>query len=342
MTLGVCFASIQNVLEIASRASLVVWRSGMNRSAGPGTEPCHIARGIFLAPTTPTLDQLRGAARPVNSSGRSRIIGVLSFDWVAYGTASALRGIQRATGDSGDLVSIVNVPVPSRRSVRTAVARLRRLGVDGILAVATKGSAVEVLVALSGDTPLVAVGPGPQDMLPAVVVDQYGGAAAVTRHLLDLGHRTVFHIAGPNDRTDPGPRLAGWRDTLVGAGAVLPLPLVGDWSAESGYELGSRLAGRRDLTAIFAANDQMALGVLRALFDAGRRVPQDVSVVGFDGTPQAEFFSPPLTTVGQDFTELGRRSLELLLDQIEDGPTGPTRDSIPAELILRTSTAPPA
>ena len=138
----------------------------------------------------------------------------------------------------------------------------------------------------------------------------------------------MFHIAGPTDRTDPGPRLAGWRDTLADAAAVLPLPLVGDWTAESGYELGRRLAARGDVTAIFAANDQMALGVLRALFDTGRRVPRDVSVVGFDATPQAEFFSPPLTTVSQNFTELGRRSLELLLSRDRSRPerTGPRHD----------------
>ena len=267
---------------------------------------------------------------------------MLSFDRAAYGTASVLRGIQHATGDSDDFVSIVNVPVPGRRSVCTAVARLRRLGVDGMLAVAPRPSTVDVLAAVAGGIPLVAVGAAPQDVLPAVAIDHYGAAAAVTRHLLELGHRTVFHIAGPTDRTDPGPRLAGWRDTLLGAAAILPLPLVGDWTAASGYELGSRLAARREVTAIFAANDQMALGVFRALFDAGRRVPQDVSVVGFDGTPQAEFFSPPLTTVGQNFSELGRRSLRLLLGEIELGPTGPIRETIAAELIPRASTAPPA
>jgi DNA-binding LacI/PurR family transcriptional regulator len=297
---------------------------------------------ILLAPTTPTLDRpRRRPPRPVRS-GRSRIIGVLNFDPTAYGTVSALRGIQHATGDSGDFMSILNVPVPSRRSVRTAVARLRSLGADGILAVAPQPSIVEALAALPGDTPIVAVGPSPQDALPAVAVDHYGGAAAVTRHLLGLGHRTVFHIAGPTDRTDPGPRLAGWRDTLADAAALLPLPLVGDWTAESGYELGRRLAARGDVTAIFAANDQMALGVLRALFDTGRHVPRDVSVVGFDATPQAEFFSPPLTTVSQNFTELGRRGLELLLTEIEVGRSGLVRDTIPAELILRASTAPPA
>jgi DNA-binding LacI/PurR family transcriptional regulator len=301
------------------------------------------AAGLFLVPTTPTLEQPRAPRTRRLRSDRSRIIGVLSFDRSAYATASALRGIQRASSHSGDFVSVLGVPVPSRRSVRTAVARLRRLGVDGILAIAPQPSAVEALAALPGQTPLVAVGTEPHDVLPVVAVDHYGAAAAVTRHLLGLGHRTVFHIAGPTDRTDPGPRVAGWRDTLVGARAVLPLPLVGDWSAESGYQLGSRLAARAGVTAIFTANDQMALGVLRALFEAGRRVPEDVSVAGFDGTPQAEFFSPPLTTVGQNFSELGRRGLELLLSEIEIGRSGgPISDTVAAELILRASTAPPA
>ena len=184
----------------------------------------------------------------------------------------------------------------------------------------------------------MAVAAGPQQILSAVAIDHYAGAAAATGHLLELGHHTVFHIAGPADRTSPGPRFAGWRDTLVAAGADVSLPMIGDWSADVGYELGCRLATRGEVTAVFVANDQMALGVLRAMF-SGRRVPDDVSVVGFDGTPQGEFFSPPLTTVGQNFDEMGRRSLELLLTEIELGRGGQVQETIPAELIIRASTA---
>jgi DNA-binding LacI/PurR family transcriptional regulator len=282
----------------------------------------------------PTRSAPTAVARP-----RSGTIGVLSLDPTPYARTPALLGIQRATCDLDYLASIVSVPSPTRRALHVAVGRLRRVAVDGILVVAPRQAAIATLAELSADLPLVVVGSGPHEMLPAVAIDQYSGAAAATRHLLELGHRTVFHIAGPADGKDPGPRFAGWRDALLMAGVDIPLPMVGDWSAAAGYELGRRLASRREVTAIFAANDQMALGVLRALSEAGRRVPDDVSVVGFDGIPQGEFFNPPLTTVRQNFTEMGRLSLELLLGEIEAGQDARIHETIPAELIVRASTA---
>ena len=280
----------------------------------------------------------RSAPRAVRS-GCAHTIGVLSLDPTPYGKASALLAIHCATRDSDHFVSTVSVPAPERGSLRMAAARLRRLGVDGILVVAPQPAAIDMLAQVSGGIPLVAVASGRQEVVSAVAIDHYGGAAAATRHLLELGHRTVFHIAGPADGQDPGQRLAGWRDTLVAAGAEIPLPMVGDWSPDVGYELGRRLGARTDVTAVFVANDQMALGVLRALHEAGRRVPQDVSVVGFDGSPEGEFFNPPLTTVRQDYAELGRRSLELLISEIEVGRHAKVHETIPAELIVRASTA---
>ena len=268
-----------------------------------------------------------------------RTIGVLSLDPTPYGNASALRAIRCATRDSEHFVGTISVPVQDRGALQAAVARLRRLAVDGILVVAPQRGAVELVADLSGDIPLVAVASGPQEVVSGVATDHYAGAAAATRHLLDLGHRTVVHIAGPPDDQEPGRRLAGWRDTLAGAGAEIPLPLVGDWSPDVGYELGCLLAAKSDLTAIFVANDQMALGVMRALHEAGRRVPEDVSVVGCDGSPEAEFFNPPLTTVRHDYAELGRRSLELLLSEIEIGRQTTVHETIPAELIVRASTS---
>jgi len=280
--------------------------------------------------------------RRPHRSNRSRTIGVFSLDTTTYANTAALLGIHGATTDSDDFVSIVSVPVTDHASLRPAVKRLRSLAVEGILVVAPRRGVIDRLAELAGDVPVVVVAAGPQERLPAVAIDHYSGAIAATRHLLELGHRTVFHVAGPADRDDPGPRLAGWRDALEAAGADIPPPMVGDWSAEMGYEHGRRLASRRDVTAVFAANDQMALGVMHAMFEAGRRVPEDVSVVGFDGTPQGEFFNPPLTTVRQNYAEMGRRSLHLLLSEIEVGNNATIRETIPAELIVRASTSAPA
>lgn len=175
-----------------------------------------------------------------------------------------------------------------------------------------------------------------------MTADHYGGAAAATRHLLALGNRTVFHVSGPPGHHDSSLRLAGWRDALRAAGAEVPRPLIGDWSPACGYQLECQLALRADVTAIFVAGDQMALGVLRALHELERRVPEEVSVVGFDCIPQGEFFTPPLTTVRQNFTEMGRRSFELLRDEIELGLQARLHHTTATELIVRASTMPAA
>jgi DNA-binding LacI/PurR family transcriptional regulator len=175
-----------------------------------------------------------------------------------------------------------------------------------------------------------------------VGVDQSAGARIATSYMLEQGHETVWHVAGPSEWLEAGRRAAAWRATLEARGSEIPPPLRGDWSAKSGFEAGQMLARIRDLTAVFAANDSMAVGVLRALHEAGRRVPEDVSVVGFDDVPEAAYFDPPLTTVRQDFDEIGKRSLHLLLEQIKTGHRGTTRWTIDPSLVVRRSaTAPP-
>ncbi len=167
--------------------------------------------------------------------------------------------------------------------------------------IAPHESAAEALQRADAAVPLVAVEAGPEASVPVIAVDQVAGAAAATRHLLELGHRTVCHVTGPREFLEAQQRARGWRETLAGAGASVPEPLPGDWSASSGYQLGRRLAENEEVSAIFVANDQIALGVLRAMHEAGRRVTEQVSVVGFDDIPEAPYFTPPLTTVRQDF-----------------------------------------
>ncbi len=269
-------------------------------------------------------------------TGRSRTRGVVSFDTTLFGPASTLFGIERAAHDADYFVSIVSLRSLDRSSVMSAVERLRAQGVDGILVIAPQESASQAILHLPQDVPVVAAEAGPGESVPLVAVDQVEGARLATQHLLELGHRTVWHISGPVDWLEAQDRVDGWRSTLEAAGAAPPPVLVGDWSARSGHELGSQLAD--DVTAVFVANDQMALGVLRSLHEAGRRIPADISVVGFDDIPEAEYFTPPLTTVRQNFNEMGRRSLLLLLEQIESRSRAPVRETVPPELIVRAST----
>jgi DNA-binding LacI/PurR family transcriptional regulator len=134
--------------------------------------------------------------------------------------------------------------------------------------------------------------------------------------------------------------MAGWKAALSDAGAPLSPPLQGDWSARSGYEAGLQLASERDVSAIFVANDHMALGVLRAMHETGRRVPDDVCIVGFDDIPEAGFLTPSLSSVRQDFTEVGRRSVALMLAQIENGARERTEVLVAPELVVRQSSSP--
>jgi len=271
-------------------------------------------------------------------TGRSRSLGVVSFDTTLYGPASTLLGIEEAAHDRGYAVSIASLRSLNRASVVGAVQRLRDQGVDGVVVIAPQRAAVDALLHLPPEVPVVAVEAGPDDSVPVVAVDQLAGAAAATRHLLELGHRNIWHIAGPEDWLEAEQRIEGWRSSLRAAGVGEPPLYRGDWSARSGYDLGEHLLGERSMTAVFVANDQMALGLLRRLHEAGRATPGEVSVVGFDDIPEAAYFTPPLTTVRQDFAEVGRSCLHLLLAQIDRRERSWSRVVVAPELVVRGST----
>ena len=194
------------------------------------------------------------------ATGKSKTLGVVSFNTTLYGPASTLFGLERAAHGAGYFVSIVSLLSLDRSSVLDAVERLRAQGVGGILVIAPQTVAAHAVSQLPNDIPVVAVEAGPAEGVPVVTVDQFAGAELATRHLLDLGHRTVWHIAGPDDWLEAQQRIAGWRSTLEAAGAPVPPVLVGDWGSRSGYELGRRLAADPEVTAVFAGNDAMALG----------------------------------------------------------------------------------
>jgi DNA-binding LacI/PurR family transcriptional regulator len=280
------------------------------------------------------------AARAL-ATGRSRTLGVVSMNSTLYGPASTLYSIEEAAKLAGYFVTVASVRSLDRVSLREATGRLLGQAVDGLVVIAPLASAADALRDLPKDTPVVAVEGDPAAHEAVVRVDQVTGAEVATRHLLDLGHATVWHVAGPADWLDAQGRITGWRRALEQAGAEVPPLLNGDWSARSGYQAGQVLARMPEVTAVFAGNDQMALGVLRALGERGRLVPADVSIVGFDDIPEAAFFAPPLTTVRQDFDEVGRLSLHMLVEQITEGSSGGQHAVVDTNLIVRDSTAPP-
>jgi DNA-binding LacI/PurR family transcriptional regulator len=274
------------------------------------------------------------------ATGRTRRIGVLALATSLYGPTSTLLSIETAARLAGYHLDIVRLPSVTRRSIAEAADGLQGRGVDGIIGITPHTWAPSALQSAVSGLPLVAV-EGAAGRLPTVAVDQEKGAALATEHLLALGHATVWHVAGPRDWLEAKARAKAWRETLQRAGRPVPPVLPGGWGVRSGYTAGRLLAAERDRTAVFVANDQMALGVLRALREAGIQVPGRVSVVGFDDVPEAAYFCPPLTTVRQDFDEVGLLALKLLLEQMASRPGEERHVVVEPRLVVRQTTAPP-
>ncbi|MFE4195003.1 LacI family DNA-binding transcriptional regulator [Paenarthrobacter sp. NPDC056912] len=269
---------------------------------------------------------------------RSQTIGVLGSEVAEYGPSHTVLGVQQAARDAGYFVSIAGLREVTPETIKDAIAHFMDQGVDGIVVIVPHPGTFEVLRGITAHVPLVAVGSIGDERLSGTAVDQRQGARLAVQHLLELGHTRIGHLSGPVDWIDAAARIEGWRDALDEAGLVPAALIEGDWSAECGYREGLKIAKEGSMTALFAANDQMALGVLRAFHETGVRVPEDVSVVGFDDQPESAYFIPPLTTVAQDFEELGRRCISLLLDRLEGGVTG-TPATVTPRLVVRSTTA---
>jgi DNA-binding LacI/PurR family transcriptional regulator len=272
------------------------------------------------------------AARALRT-GRTQTIGVVVSTLASIGNSRMLEAVARAAAGRGYALTVITLGAHGREGIVDAFARLRDHGVDGALVV-NEASALARSAAPPQGLRLVVVDSPPDPRFGVVESDHAGGARAAVEHLLALGHPTVWHVAGPETSYAAAARERGWRAALEGAGAIAPPLVRGGWTSESGLAAGRELAARADFSAVFAANDQMALGMLRALAEADRT---DVAVVGFDDVPDAAQYSPPLTTVHQDFDELGERAVAALADGIESGAAPAGVLTVPTTLVVRES-----
>jgi DNA-binding LacI/PurR family transcriptional regulator len=273
---------------------------------------------------------------------RTHTIGVLALGTPLIGPSRRVFTLEHEARRLGYTMALTSVPDLSARSVANGIDALQKRGVEGLV--------VEV------PTHLIDVDPTQLAGLPIVTsagwitgvsgqavldVDQEEACRELTGYLLGLGHETVWHVAGPRDWDAAQNRLNGWRSALRAADRRIPRVHFGDWSAASGYQEGRRLAARDDVTAIFAANDHMAMGILRALHEAGRTIPGDISIVGFDDVPEAEYQMVPLSTVAVDAKGAAQRILAELLRMIEGGDPPAEAIKLPgAKLIVRRSSGP--
>jgi DNA-binding LacI/PurR family transcriptional regulator len=266
------------------------------------------------------MDQLQyrpnRAARALVTS-RSRTIGVLTSSRSEYGPASSIQAIEEAALDAGYLVITANADGNSSASIARSITHLLNQSVEGMVVIAPQVRVFDTIAEMRLDLPFVTLQSSGRLNDHSLSVDQISGARMATRHLIELGHRGIYHLAGPQDWIEAEARMEGFLREMSDNDVPTTAPILGDWTAEFGYHAGRELLRVRDFTAIFSSNDQMALGLVHAIRDAGLDVPRDISVVGFDDIPEAAHFWPPLTTVRQDFAELGRRAIAVLVEGAE-------------------------
>lgn len=281
------------------------------------------------------------AAAASLASGRTRVLGVIAVSTARYSTSAIAVGIEAVAAEEGYTVTTATVADHAEReSFLSAFDRLERQGAEGVVLLAPVSFLDDAMAARTARTPTALVHRVSFDADADTVVDQAEIARVAVEHLLALGHRTVWHVSGDDYWLESRVRRQTWEDALTERGIQPPPIIPGDWTPESGYRAGRTIAAIPDATAVFVSSDEMAFGVMRALHEAGRVVPDDVSVVSVDDIALAAFATPALTTVRQPFEEVGRAAALRVIDRIEKREATAVEALRPA-LIVRSSTAPP-
>ncbi len=286
-----------------------------------------------------TLNYHRNIAALSLVTNNSLVIGVIDFSQAPTGSSEIIRSVQRAAYARDYFVSLAHVENLSAKGVRSVISSMLRQSVAGIVFVAPYYEALSTIDDLDLDTPFVVVAPDRKFNYPSVSLDGTAAARIAIDHLTALGHKRMVHLCGPLDWVDATVTMESWYKHIQAHSHPLFPTYVGDWTARSGYETTLKILAETNATAIFTANDQMALGAICAVNASGLRVPEDISIIGFGDLHDAEYFSPPLTTIKGNYDSVGEASIEVLIDVINGVP----RNSISfgLELIERSSTAPP-
>lgn len=320
---GVSIATVSRALNDRSRVSPETRRRVREVAAELGYQPNDLARSLVGKAT--------------------QTIALLLPDITNPFFPELVKGVQTVADERGHLLLLCHNADDEDKALRD-LAMLRRKQVDGVILVAGARPGERFAEAAAG-LPVVVMDRAvavPQSTL--VAVDHRAGARQATEYLLRLGHRAIAHVTGPEHVPVSAQRRAGWEDALRAAGIEPDERLVvpGDFQEDGGFAAGRVLARQRGrFTAVFTANDLTAIGLLASFQEQGIRVPQDVSVIGFDGIHLAAYTSPTLTTVAQPIFALGQRAAELLLDRLAGQEPPADVVTLDTALVIRDSTGPP-
>ncbi len=273
-------------------------------------------------------------------SRRSRIIGFIG-SLTFYGPVRIMVSVEQTAKKHGYNVMFAELPEVNEEEVRRAIEELCARQVDGIVILIPLEFEMDFVSDVCGEVPFIVMDVDLGTSLPAVLVDQDKGSLLAIRHVARLGHRQVALICGPAGWRAARLRKEGWIKALEHLGLTAGPIIEGDWTAESGYQATLELIRdhRKEFSAVVVANDHMALGALSAFRENGIKVPDQVSIIGFDGLPESQFYQPPLSTIYQDFAALGEVGMEYLLNMIHRPGGRAKRYVLKPILVTRQSTA---
>ena len=345
--------TVPNITDVASLAGVSHQTVSRVLNGEPGVRAPTRAR---VDAAIRELGYRPSAAARALASRKTRTIGLVTTGATLFGPSSIMLAFNEAARAAGYQVTIASLASGDRDAMVGAIDALLSQNPEALVLIVADFATLAAVSDIDIRVPLVTAVSTDRDGFHSVSIDQFEGARLATRHLIELGHRDILHLTGASGSVDAAERERGWRHELVAAGLVVPDPIIGDWTPAAGYLAGTALVSSGKLgggsagggigdgseigaTAIFCSNDQMAIGLLHALADSGVTVPGDVSVVGFDDIPESAHFAPPLTTVRQDFAELGERMMRAVVEVLAGG-NPPVPDVAAPHLIARSSTAP--
>lgn len=329
---AVAFSSSVTIRDVAAKAGVsVATVSRVFNQKGPIREDT-IRRVMDVASA---MQYVPHAGARSLSTRSTRTLGVLLPDLHGEFFSEVIRGVDVAARQRGYHILVSGSH--SDAEEMSAMLRALRGRVDGLIVMSPDLGLGSISRALAPDTPVALLNCAASGRR-TIRIDNYNGAHAMTDHLLALGHRRIAFITGPERNADAAERRRGYREA-VEAGNAEAIEIAGDFIEDSGHRAVPRiLAMSPRPTAIFAANDAMAIGALRALREARVRVPEDLSLAGFDDVPIARYLTPPLTTVRVEIAEMGRRAVDYLVNTLETGSDGSRKhDLIAATLVVRES-----
>ncbi|MBV8378590.1 MAG: substrate-binding domain-containing protein [Verrucomicrobia bacterium] len=273
------------------------------------------------------------------ASKRSTTVGLVTFATSFYGPSQIMVHSEQASKELSLTFMFSGIVEPRTRDIRRAVDELCAHQVCGILIHLPWEVDLRDLQDVCRNVPMVAVDSDFGFKCPSVFIDQELGSRKATRRLLQLGHKKIAHLRGPVFWRAGRLRDVGWQKELKAARLPLGPVADGDWTAESGFKAAQELISNHwgKFTAVVVANDQMALGAIRAFEESSIHIPEQISLVGFDDIPEAGLFRPPLSTIKQDFASLGRLSIQCLTAQVEPGRANVSNHMIQPSFVERES-----